>query len=140
MSRAALVLLLALAGCTTSTPEPAEPSDRGPVGPATRTPSSTETFDCGTVDLRRMRPTERSRRLALVDGCLHNALLDGQPARSVRVSGSGGTTLRTTYVVTGRGQLAISARQGEQVRLRRCTNASGLFELGTCTRDPGPGM
>ncbi|MEO5709093.1 MAG: hypothetical protein ABIQ59_04660 [Nocardioidaceae bacterium] len=139
MSRFVVVLLVLVAGCTTSPSEPAEP-DRGPVGPATRTPSSTETFDCGTVDLRRMRAPERSRRLALVDGCLHNALLDGQPARTVRVSGAGGSTLRTTYVVTGRGQLAISARQGEQVRLRRCTNASSLFELGTCTRDPGPGM
>lgn len=137
MSRVVVVLLVLVAGCTSS---PAAPDpDLGPVGPVTRTPSSTQTFDCGTVDLRRLRASEISRHLAAVDGCVGNALLDGQPARSVRVSAVGGTAVRTTYVVTGRGELTIRQTIGAQTRDRRCTHATSLSHLGACSRDPGPG-
>ena len=132
----AVVLLVLLAGCTSAPDEPG----LGPVAPVTRTPSSTETFDCGRVDLRQGSADARRRLLASAGVCVRDALLEGQAARFVRVSGSGAAVLRTTYVVTGRGELAISQTSGSRTRLRRCTHATGLDRLGTCTRDPGSGM
>ncbi len=135
----AVVLLALLAGCT-SAPDAPDAPGLGPVGPVTRTPSSTETFDCGRVDLRHGSAGARRRLLANAGVCMRDALLDGQPARFVRVSGSGAAVLRTTYVVTGRGELAISQTFGSRTRLRRCTHATGLDRLGSCTRVPGSGM
>jgi hypothetical protein len=127
----AVLLLVLVAGCSAG---PAA-GGLGPVGPTTRSPTSAAVFDCGRVDVRRLSAAQRPTRLEMADGCLRNALLDGQPARLVRVFEDG----RTTYVVTGRGQLAITQEAGGGSRLRRCTHATGLFELGTCTRDPGSG-
>lgn len=135
-TRLGLVLLcLPVAGCTDPARSPSPP----PVGPVTATPHSADTFDCGTVDLRAGTPKQRSRRLGVADVCLRDALTIGQPARLVRVGGDSGLTVRTTYVVTGRGEVAVAEDAGGRVRLRRCTNATGLFLLGTCTREPGSG-
>ena len=134
----AVVLLALLAGCT-SAPDARRPgSVRSVRSPAPRRAARRST--AGGCDLRQGSADARRRLLANAGVCVRDALLDGQPARFVRVSGSGAAVLRTTYVVTGRGELAISQTSGSQTRLRRCTHATGLDRLGTCTRVPGSGM
>jgi hypothetical protein len=76
----------------------------------------------------------------MAEGCVRDALAVGQPARFVRVDDDGGRPTRTTYLVTGRGELSVSTEQDGRTRVRRCTNATGLFLLGTCSRDPDPGF
>ena len=132
-----LALLLtagtSLSSCSAPADRPAPDPALGPVGPSTPTPGSTAVFDCGTVDVR---GADR-QRLERAAGCVRDALAAGQPARFVRVDADGG---RTTYLVTGRGELSISTEQDGRTRVRRCTNATGLLLLGSCSRDPDPGF
>jgi hypothetical protein len=95
-------------------------------------------FDCGTVDVRKSGADEGD--LDRAAGCLRDALAAGQPARFVRVGVEAGRPTRSTYLVTGRGELSVSVEQDGRTRVRRCTNATGLFLLGTCSRDPDAGF
>ncbi len=132
-----VLLVLVLAGCTGGSPVPTSPAG----GPPTATPTarSPHVFDCGRVQPASRAPVRHAKMLGLADTCLRNALSIGQPARFVRVEDAEGGTVRTTYVVTGPGELSISADDGHRVRARRCTGATGLFLLGTCSRDPTAG-
>ena len=136
----ALTAGTALSSCTTSDFRPAPDPALGPVGPSTPTPGSTATFDCGAVDVRGLGADRRRTRLERADGCVRDALAVGQPARFVRVDDDAGRRTRTTYLVTGRGELSVLAERDGRTRVRLCTNATGLFLLGTCSRDPGPGF
>ena len=135
-----LALLLAagtsIAGCSGPAARPASDPALGPVGPGTPTPRSTAVFDCGTVDVRGRGVDPRPTELDRAAGCVRDALAVGQPARFVRLGGDAGRPTRATYLVTGRGELSVSVEQDGRTRVRRCTNATGLFLLGTCSRDP----
>ncbi|QWZ07775.1 hypothetical protein KRR39_20670 [Nocardioides panacis] len=131
-----------LGGCSAPAARPAPDPALGPVGPSTPTPGSTAVFDCGTVDVRDLHGVGADRRRTALDraaGCVRDALAAGRPARFVRVGGDAGRPTRSTYLVTGRGELSVSVEQDGRTRVRRCTNATGLSLLGTCSRDPGPG-